>query len=159
RGPNMRETWSDAARKASAEARRLKISDAQRTALDSHGIFEGDPNEGEQHILDAMKGNHLHLTPENTEKVASAVNDISNAHDERAQNETDPERAKWYRADSKALANLYSNILKTKQSMREVRAVLVEAGDWDEQKHPRGEHGRFGAGSGTKPPEDGGKAT
>src|SRR5262245_14663940 len=88
----------------------VRVTEAQLTALQCAGIFEA-PEGDEVLVVEALRGRVLDLAA-GPARIAAVINDLSNAADERLRDEADAERAAWARSDARALANLYSKILK-----------------------------------------------
>lgn len=87
----------------------VTITKAQMAALEAAGIFEC-PDENHPPLILAIAG-HKITVDENRDLIARIVCDISNDCDELARC-LNGDAAKWARADSRALTNLYSKILR-----------------------------------------------
>lgn len=85
----------------------LKLTEAQRSALECAGVFEiafNDP------LAKFISGDQIQATPEST----ALVNELSNHLDDlgNGKDEADQEKRRWYRRDARCLSNLYGKMLK-----------------------------------------------
>ena len=91
---------------------KIKMTPAQMTALECAGVLEMPEGDGECLLCDAIYGAMIHISPETVDQLASTINDMSNAADERSRDDLDDDRRKWARSDAAVLANLYAKVLR-----------------------------------------------
>lgn len=89
---------------------RVRLTDAQITALESAGIFEEPMTESEVCLVSSIRGRYIFFN-NNVEQIARIICDISNDLDSLAVTGFG-DSAKWARVDARVLSNLYMKLIR-----------------------------------------------
>ena len=91
---------------------KIRLTDAQLSALQCAGLFERDDLTNDEDVLRlSVQEHYLVVSPNTREAIARALNELSNAEDAAAVEQRN-ELAIYAARAARSLSNLYSKVLR-----------------------------------------------